>query len=170
MLGFAQSPPSVEVFTTPGGALDYAFDRFGTKYNITELQKPTEDFITLTVPSNIILTNHFAVFFEQGCGMEDDDNLTHMARRSVLYKVLDDVSKFLPSPLSTNPTTKVNIWIRNINNITTNPNQTLSIGSNFYTVPKSATGTIADAEVWKIITSGKDSYTNVTTATNAYYL
>lgn len=96
-------------------------------------------------------------------------------RRAVLCKVFQDISAFIPSPLTTNgQNNKVNIWIRDINLNLGLPNGTLSFGSAFYNVPKFfITKGIADNEIWRTIHTGQDSYANspsfplITTSSNS---
>jgi hypothetical protein len=151
-----------DFYVTPGGVLDKVFDRYGTSYQLSHLQKPA----TISISTFNSSSNRFAVYFEVGSGMEDDNNILHLKRRQVLTRVLEDVSNFIDVPVSSQ---KVNIWIRNFNNMTSTPNNFLSKGSSFYCVPKNTMGQITDAEVWKTILSGKSSYTNLVAAPNNFY-
>jgi hypothetical protein len=83
----------------------------------------------------------------------------------VLCQVFSDLSSFIPSGLTSNGE-KINVWIRNISNVVTNPsiiNSVLGAASAYYVVPPSngSVNGIIDTEVWKSILSGHDSYQNV---------
>jgi len=155
---------------SPNGILDDVFDHYGRKYKLSDLiiAKDTKDGKGTTAKTTLITCNsgYFNLYFETGCGMEIVGNPTHDARRAVVCKVFEDLSNFINSPLSTTGK-KVNIWIRNINNVITapnTPNGVLGLASSFYTMPYNTTsgfGGIVDNEVWKTIHTGNDSYTNV---------
>jgi hypothetical protein len=102
------------------------------------------------------------LFFEVGSGMEDVTNPVHNARRAVVCQVFQDLSNYINSPLSTSGQ-RVNIWVRNINNVLPNPDGFLGLATGFYNLPSNATfGGIADNEIWKTIHTGQDSYLNST--------
>uniref|UniRef100_UPI0037524921 T9SS type A sorting domain-containing protein n=1 Tax=Flavobacterium sp. TaxID=239 RepID=UPI0037524921 len=85
-------------------------------------------------------------------------------------KVFEDISNFITSPLSTTGN-KVNIWVRNIANLSV-PSGTLGLASSFYIPYANSTNTIGgilDGEIWKTIHTGVDSYTNISSATNTFY-
>ncbi len=159
-----------QTILSPNGILDDVFDHYGRKYKLSDLiiAKETKDGKGTTAKTTLITCNsgYFNLYFETGCGMEIVGNPTHDARRAVVCKVFEDLSNFINSPLSTTGK-KVNIWIRNINNVITAPNTpdgVLGLASSFYTMPYNTTsgfGGIVDNEVWKTIHTGNDSYTNV---------
>lgn len=157
---FAQDLP-----ITPGGSLEKVYDTYGNPYTLEDIMvdrpvKPGGPPVMIACSTN----SYFNFFFEQGSGMEDDSNSTHLARRAVLCQVFRDLTGFINSPLGTT-NQKVNIWVRRINNVIANPNNVLGVASSFYVLPGNAiagTGGIADNEMWKTIHTGVDSFTNTT--------
>ena len=98
--------------------------------------------------------------------MENPNDEIHIARRTVLMKVISDFEKFIKLP----PTNqKVNLWIRDIKSVSPFADSNLSCGSSFYNVAKSATGSIIDGEVFKSLLSGKNTYKNVVNIPNKFY-
>lgn len=92
-------------------------------------------------------------------------------RRNVICQVFSDISAFIGSPLTTNGlNNKVNIWVRDINAVTTNTNSTLGLATGFYCAPilNNNISGIVDNEIWKTIHSGVDSYTNVVPPVNIF--
>lgn len=164
-------PNGVEHNLSPNGLFEKVFDHYGNSYNLSDItiSKGTRE------GSNLKTTNptpmdcgYYNLYFETGSGMEDTSNPIHVERRDVLCRVITDLSNFINSPLTTNGlNNKVNIWVRNINNVITPPdssNGVLGLASSFYTMPYNTTvgfGGIIDNEIWKTIHLGKDSYTNV---------
>ncbi len=162
----AQKTAKPDFNITPDGVLENVFDQNGTQYSLLDLLINSQ--VNTNTVSNLITcssTSYFNLYFEPGCGMEDISNPTHNERRAVVCKVFEDLSNFINSPLTTpGNTTKVNIWVRNINNVYTNPNGRLGTATGFYNLPSSTViGGIADNEIWKTIHTGVDSYLNVTT-------
>ncbi|MFZ4401953.1 MAG: T9SS type A sorting domain-containing protein [Bacteroidales bacterium] len=153
---------------TPSGFFDAVFDHYGNKYNLYDIKiDSVKTGIEGTLKStNLLCTSgYFNLYFETGSGMEGN-GASDIARRSVVCQVFSDISAFINSPL-TSTGNKVNIWIRDINQIVQNSSTSgvLGLASAFYNLPSSSTsgfGGIADNEVWKTIHSGIDSYTNVT--------
>jgi len=161
--GNAQSSYPSDFKCTPNGILDNVYDRYGNKYELKDLLVNTD---RLSVNGSTLIscssTSYFNLYFETGSGMEDATNPDHIARRAVVCKVFEDLSNFINSPLSSNGN-KVNIWVRNINNVVTAPNGVIGLASGFYNLPSSASiGGIADNEIWKTIHTGTDSYLNST--------
>lgn len=155
--GYSQSKPE-EIYVTPNGVLDKVFDQTGKEYALSDLLVNRSG-VTLI---NCSSTSYFNLYFEVGSGMEGSSDPNHMARRAVVCKVFEDLSNFINSPLSTNGN-RVNIWVRNINNVFTAPNGILGLATGFYNVPSSTSiGGIADNEIWKTIHTGSDSYLNST--------
>ncbi|MBC7642425.1 MAG: hypothetical protein H7174_08840, partial [Flavobacterium sp.] len=148
---------------TPKGILENVLDNRGTKFKLKDLLIKSPSGI-LTNSLNCSSTSYFNLYFEAGSGMEIMTNPIHAQRRAVVCKFFEDLSSFIISPLS-NPSniTKVNIWVRNINNVFSNPNGILGLASSYYCLPHSTvTGGIADNEIWKTINTGADSYLNLT--------
>lgn len=169
---------------TPGGYLDYVFDAMGNKYSLGQIA--IDDKIRKVYSNdNVISSNadqtikeitpvmsfmpiasssddagcdpgYFRMFFETGCGMDDDTDPEQIARRRVLCQVLHDISQLIQSPL-TGGTQKVNLWVRSQ---VTNP----AIGgyaSPFYNVPYSTATGVADNAMWITINSGRDAFQNI---------
>ena len=173
-----------DVNLSPEGKLEIIYDNQGNQFKLEDIlinapiKKKAPVRNELTEFENISITNtsttnltcsgtsYFNLYFEPGCGMEDTTNPTHNARRAVLCKVFEDISNFITSPLS-NTGNKVNIWVRNIANLSV-PSGTLGIASSYY-LPSPNGGGILDGEIWKTIHLGVDSYTNVANGTNLFY-
>lgn len=155
-------------YATPTGVLDNVFDQRGLKYNLTDviIDKTGSNGRPPVVLINCNANSIFNLYFEAGCGMEDTGNSAHNARRAVVCKLFQDLSDFLcppGAPLQPGSATKVNIWVRNISNVYTNPAGYLGMASSFYCLPSSPTiGGIVDGEIWKTIHTGVDSYLNLT--------
>lgn len=160
---------------SPDGLFDKVFDHYGNSYELTDLligkeeRSENNQKLRFTNPAPLNC-GYYNVYFEVGSGMEDNSNPIHLERRNVLCRVLTDLSNFINSPLTTNGlNNKVNIWVRNINNVITapnSPNGVLGLASSFYTMPYNnitGFGGIVDNEIWKTIHLGRDSYTNVVT-------
>jgi len=157
---------------SPDGIFEKVFDHYGNSYKLSDIvidkKKDSKGNFSRSTDPTPLTCGYYNIYFETGSGMEDSSNIVHMQRRNVLCQVLTDLSNFINSPLSTNGlNNKVNIWVRNINNIITppnTPNGVLGLASSFYTMPYNTTsgfGGIIDNEIWKTIHLGKDSYTNV---------
>ncbi len=120
-IGDAGSPRPM----APGGYLDTLFDRFGNKYSLGQIAIPTPATTTVTTPGGgtyLPLTpgsgcdpGYFQVFYEVGSGFADGET-NYLANRAVLCQVLSDISALISSPLTTTGQ-KVNIWVRNIDNM-----------------------------------------------------
>lgn len=160
----------VETNLSPGGLLENVFDHYGNKYKLSdivigkEVKDSNNNLLRSTSPA-AMTCGYFNLYFEDGCGMDDASNATHLARRAVVCQVFTDLSNFINSPLTTNGlNNRVNIWVRNINNINASPNGILGLATSFYSMPfNTATGFggVVDNEVWKTIHLGRNSYTNV---------
>lgn len=153
---------------SPNGIFDDVFDRFGSKYSLEDIRIDTRTDSNGVQKSVLLCTGgYFDLYFEAGCGM-DGSSATEIARRNVLCQVFSDLSNFITPA---NPSVRVNIWVRNIANIVSNPSTSgvLGLASGFYTVPSSAPtfSGIVDNEIWKTINSGTNSYTNVTSPLNS---
>src|ERR1700744_5382198 len=112
------NPPG---FYTPNGILDTLFDNYGTKFALKDLFIDTTTKIVDGQPyrsANALCTNagYFNVFFETNCGM-DGNTSVEINRRNVICQVLTDISAMV-NPA--NSTVRVNIWVRNINNVISN--------------------------------------------------
>lgn len=157
----------IETNLSPNGQLDNIFDQYGTKYKLSDiLMTPEKSTKTGTVLTTSLLctSGYFNLYFETNSGMESLTDPVQIERRSVVCKVFQDISNFINSPLTTSGK-KVNIWVRNINQINPNSNGILGLATSFYNLPINATagfGGIIDNEIWKTIHGGVDSYTNVT--------
>jgi len=170
---YAQNQPAlpngVEHSLSPNGLFEKVFDHYGNSYDLSDImisKDPRGGSNLKTTNSTPFSCGYYNLYFETGSGMESASNPVHLERRDVLCRVLTDLSDFINSPLTTNGlNNKVNIWVRNINNVVPPDivNGVLGAASSFYTMPgKSFTdfGGIVDNEIWKTIHLGKDSYTN----------
>jgi hypothetical protein len=158
-------------FLSPNGLFDKVFDDKGNQYKLRDLNVKNEhvNFSTPNQNSNqnqlIVFPNcnsgYFNLFFEDGSGFELN-NVLHQQRRDVICQVFQDLSNFITSPLS-NTGLKVNILIRDVSLINTNPNLT-GTASAFYVAPQNVNpnvGGIIDNQIWKMINSGINSYEGV---------
>jgi hypothetical protein len=145
---------------TPNGLLDKTFDRFGNSYNLIDLHINTNNHI------NSVQTAKFNLHFEVGCGMEDPNDMIHLDRRETLLSVLKEIEHFLILPDNFH---KVNLWVRNIDNTTTDSNFHLARSSSIYMMPQNENGTIIDGEVWKTLNSGISSYQNILNNPTHFY-
>ncbi|MCB9081206.1 MAG: T9SS type A sorting domain-containing protein [Lewinellaceae bacterium] len=150
-----QAPPN----RSPGGVMEDVLDRFGNRYRL--------DDVVITQKSGQILctsSGYFDLYFEPGCGM-DGSSATEIARRNVLCQLFADLSNFI---VPVNPSTKVNIWIRDIAAFSPPPG-VLGLASSYYVMPSGAApaGGIADNQIWKTINSGVDAYVGVGSPLNS---
>lgn len=166
------SPDPIVSDLSPNGVLDNIFDQYGNAYKLSDLITGKEirdsngSLLRATNPTPMTC-GYFNLYFEDGCGFTSSDP-NYLNRRAVICQVFTDLSNFINSPL-TNPgnNTKINIWVRNINNILTGSgasNGVLGLASSFYSMPYNTTagfGGVVDNEIWKTIHTGVDSYTNV---------
>lgn len=157
-----------EINLSPEGKLENIYDNQGNQFKLKDIliNAPKNSGVLNTTNLNCSTTSYFNLYFEPGCGMEDTTNPIHNARRAVMCKVFEDISNFITSPLSTTGN-KVNIWVRNIANMSV-PSGTLGLASSYY-LPTPNVGGILDGEIWKTIHLGVDSYTNVMGGTNNFY-
>ncbi len=157
-----------EINLSPEGKLETIYDNQGNQFKLKDIliNAPKNSGVLATTSLNCSTTSYFNLYFEPGCGMEDTTNPIHNARRAVMCKVFEDISNFITSPLSTTGN-KVNIWVRNIANLSV-PSGTLGLASSYY-LPTPNVGGILDGEIWKTIHLGVDSYTNVLNGTNNFY-
>lgn len=164
---------SIESNLSPEGMLENVFDHYGNKYKLSdivigkEIRDAKGQLLRGTNPTPMTC-GYYNLYFEDGSGMEDTSNSTHLERRAVVCQVFTDLSNFINSPLTTNGlNNRVNIWVRNINNVIVAPESSVGIpglASSFYSMPYNTTagfGGIVDNEVWKTIHTGVNSYTNV---------
>ena len=175
--GFAQSEPEVANLS-PEGKLEVIFDQFGKQYALSDIKikrgRRVKNNLQLANVGTAVVCGYYRLYFEQGCGFQTGAP-NAAARRDVLCKVFTDISNFIVSPLVADGnlnTEKVNIWIRNIDELETNAAtaSVLGRGSGYYNVPQNvgignfgsnSRGGILDTEIWKTIHTGIDSYVNV---------
>lgn len=152
---------------SPDGVFDTLGDRFGNIYKLDDIiiDNDIRKARGGSADRNDLLctsSGYFNLYFETGAlGPIGTAQSILDARRNVFCQVFTDLSAFIFSPLTAN-NGKVNIWIRNISSLSTNPN-TLGAASDFYVFPPNNPniGGIIDGQVWKTINSGIDAYTNV---------
>lgn len=155
-----------ETIYSPNGVLENVLDSYGNVYKLSDLLIPNTSGSSsrLSAPPFSCSNSIFNLYFETGCGMDNMADPTQDARRALVCKFFEDLSNFLTtssSPLVVSGN-KVNIWVRNINNVGSIPSNVLGVASSFYNLPISSyAGGIVDGEIWKTIHSGVDSYTNV---------
>lgn len=169
IIGWGQTNPIQDKKISPDGYFETVLDRFGNQYDIKDLQIGKDLTINQTISKSTAITcdsGIFELYFETGSGMENTADANHNARRDVICRVFKDISDFINTPLkNAGNTTKVKIWVRNINNISGVPSNALGLATTFYTMPYNTTanfGGIIDGEIYKTIQGGKDSYINTT--------
>jgi len=163
-----RSAPNPSGNITPEGRFDILYDKDGRKYSLRDLKVDTalrfSDRAIRT--SSTCNTGYFQLYFEANSGLAGTST-TDIARRSVLCQVFSDIATFLPTPAGTplaNGTHKVNIWVRDIGQIISNPQSSgiLGLATAFYSVPSGSTASgIVDNQVWRTINSGTDAYTGL---------
>lgn len=154
---------------SPNAIFDTVKDRFGTSYSLNSLRLPSGTTGNNSSPNQIGGVNlmsqslctdvgFFHLEFEPGCGMEGN-NAIEIARRNVLCQVCSDLSSFI-TPGS--PTCKVNMLVKNINQMSGVPNSVAGLASSFYAIPNGFNyrGGLIDGQVWQTIISGVDAYAN----------
>ena len=156
-----------------GGMFENVFDQYGNKYSLADLKIGTPRKSKIngeTLSTSLICTSGiFDLHFETGCGMDVVTNTTqntlNTARRTAACQVFSDLSNFINSPLKNiGNTTRVKIWVRNIDQVTSSSNGVLGLATSFYNLPYNiypGFGGIADNEIWKTIHAGSDSFINV---------
>jgi hypothetical protein len=166
ILSFGQTQePNINL--SPNGTLDNIFDQYGNKYKLSNIIAGANIKANNNLTRSVVLCSSgiFDLYFETGCGMDNTTDTSENERRAVVCRVFNDISNFIVSPLKdVGNTTRVRIWVRNINNISGTPTNALALATGFYNLPQNNTsgfGGITDNEIWKTIVSGKDSYTNV---------
>ncbi|WP_310556626.1 T9SS type A sorting domain-containing protein [Flavobacterium sp.] len=172
---FGQVLPGVETNLSPGGLLENVFDNYGNKYSLSDIKintASTSENRAVSSSSILCTAGMFELYFETGSGMSSTTDAAEIARRTVVCQVFTDLSNFINSLLKTNgQNNKVRIWVRNIGNINGVPANALGLASSFYNMPKNTAngfGGIIDNEIWKTITLGKDSFTNVASPLSIY--
>lgn len=148
------------IVLSPSGMLDSVSDQYGNKYMLLNLavNDTVRSYNDSLVP-NVVSTcssGYFQLYMEPGCGIEDT-SISETERRNVVCQVLNDLSAFISSPLTTNGQ-KIKIWVRKLSNINT-PASTHLWASSFYQVPSDALlNGIADNTIWSTLISGTDAY------------
>ncbi len=173
LFSFSQTNSNVfdnQKLYSPEGKLDSVFDAFGNKMILNDITTDLNERINRTNNQRsyrLCQPGYFDLYFEENSGFESNTQ-QHINRRAVLCQVFQDISNFIVSPLTQNPTQRVCIWIRDFDVL--NPNNSapniFSQGSSFYCMPPTTGNTyqIADGEVFKTIISGQNSYNNVNAA------
>lgn len=172
---FSQQSNQV-VNTTPNGLMDNIFDQYGRRFSLSDIKIEANKHLpnnttSITDTTPLCVAGYFNLYFENGSGMEivsdPTQNTINTNRRSVICQVFQDLSQFIVSDNLNFSGNKVNIWVRNINNVIIAPNSTngvLGYGTSYYNVPyknSASFGGIADGEVWKTIHTGQDSYSGL---------
>ena len=168
----AQIQPTDQNSLSPSGVFEKFFDNYGNHLILNDVAiMPQRSISNSTVLQSYLLQTSgiFEIYYEEGSGMELPNDATHISRRNVINKVFLDVSDFLISPLKNagNPT-KIKIWIRNFDEVSSLMTNQISYGTSYYNVPKQTTSiaNIIDNQLWKTLNGGKDAYDNVS---NVYY-
>jgi gliding motility-associated-like protein len=155
---------------SPNKYFESVYDRFGKEYNLKELEinKNVEINKLSSATSSSLITcsqaGYFDLYFEAGSGMELNNSI-HNSRRDVLCELFNHISNFI---IPQNSSNKVKIWVRNINQISTNPN-VLGLATSFYPIPSGTiNGGITDNLIFRTISSGVDGYTNFVNPLSIY--
>ena len=120
---------TINKISSPSGFLDNVFDQYGNQYTLSDITigntRTGADGIQRS--STLLCTcGYYNLYFETGCGMEGND-ATSTSRRNVVCQVFSDISAFIISPLTLSGN-KVNIWVRDISQLVTNPQSSLVLG------------------------------------------
>lgn len=151
---------------TPQGVLDSVFDYYGNRYTLGEigiddtLRGSSRGHAPEALEAATCGSGYFQMYLEPGCGLEGTttDNVN---RRTVVCRVLYDLSQFIHSPLTASGG-KINLWIRCPDSVGSLPANFAGVASAFYNVPYSTTVSgIQDNAIWITLNSGTDAYTNV---------
>jgi hypothetical protein len=140
-----------------------AADRFGNRFDISRLSldspfPPDSPTQPQPAPTASCSTGYFIAYYAQGSFW---DNNT--AAQSVLCQVLWDISNFLSSSLSLSPASGPKIKLYCSNTPTSVPSA-LAGASGIYVFPASSSVSnqgLIDNQIYKMIISGIDSYSNV---------
>jgi Secretion system C-terminal sorting domain len=172
-LALAQAPGTVspieqEAKASPNGYFDKVMDRLGKVYNLKDLKTPAKQpnlYYAKAAIARPEVVGIFELYYDTGSGMENANDPKHLARRSVLRQVFQDVSSFINTPLKqAGNNNKVRFWIQSSVGMPTNA---LGGATSFYTMPYNVAsnfGGIVDGEVYKTIQGGLDSFTNTGSA------
>ncbi|WP_130733478.1 T9SS type A sorting domain-containing protein [Flavobacterium sp. J27] len=166
---FGQISPVDEIKYSPNGYFETVFDHYGNSYQLKDLLAGADVKVeNTTYKSTLSVCNSgiFELYFEDNWFGNSATTAQQDARKAVICQVFHDLSDFIVTPLKDiGNTTKVKIWVRNINNLQDVPSNVLGLATSFYTMPYNATsnfGGIIDNEIWKTITLGNDSYSTFT--------
>ena len=168
----AQIKPTNQSYLSPNGIFESVFDNYGNQLQLNDVAiMPKQSVLSTTIlHSSLLYTSGiFEIYYEEGSGMELPNDAIHVSRRNVINKVFLDVSDFLISPLkNVDNSTKIKIWIRDFDEISSLMSNQISYGTSYYNVPKKTTSTagIIDSQLWKTVNGGKDAYDNLS---NIYY-
>ena len=168
----AQIKPTNQSYLSPNGIFENVFDNYGNQLQLNDVAiMPKQSVLSTTIlHSSLLYTSGiFEIYYEEGSGMELPNDAIHVSRRNVINKVFLDVSDFLISPLkNVDNSTKIKIWIRDFDEISSLMSNQISYGTSYYNVPKKTTSTagIIDSQLWKTVNGGKDAYDNLS---NIYY-
>jgi hypothetical protein len=161
--GIAQEQQPQQI--TPGGIFDEVSDRFGNKYNLSDLRIQRSAGHKSGAPPNVMCTaGMFDVYFEPNSGMAGN-SMTETDRRNLVCQVMQDISDFLDGA-NWNSSTRVNIQVDDIAAYVQNPGSSgvLGLASAFYCYPKDP-GTNYPGMIYntvqKTILSKVDAYQNV---------
>ena len=164
----AQVPSTEGIKYSPNGYFENVFDHYGNSYQLKNILAGVDVKVGKKTTSSKLLdcdSGIFELYFEDDWYGTTATVAQQEARKTVICKVFHDLSEFIETPLKYGGnTTKVKIWVRNIDNLTDVPTNVLGLATSFYTMPyNTATnfGGIIDNEIWKTITLGSDSFINV---------
>lgn len=150
---------------TRSGIFDTVFDKDGRKYVLNDLIIKNSNNKTTTVLTSSCSAGYFNLYFETG-SLGNGTASQQAANQAVFCQVFSDISAFINSPLTTNGlNNRVNIWVRDIANVYSNPSGIAGSATQFYSLPNvsnTTVGGIVDGEIYKTIISGFDSYANFT--------
>lgn len=161
---------------TPYGYFDKVYDMFGKAYSIDEIAIDDNTRFIANAKKNKSLSSqnksikakscigsYYNLYFEDGWFNGIDQSKAPLAE-FIFCQVLQDLSDFMPSPLTTSGN-KVNLWVRNFSNINSQ-NNVLGIASPYYITPSAVkanySGGLIDNAIWKTIHSGQDAYSDFT--------
>lgn len=159
-----------ENWLTPGGIFDVLYDNQGNQYQLTNLSLTASHPLggnnsVNSAPNNTCSAGYFNIYFAAN-SVFDGAGATPTNMRAIVCQVFTDLTGLISSPLSplANTGPKVNIFCGNTTNTTVSgpPGE----GSPFYCFPAMPTNTnqgIADNQIYKMISSGSNPYSNLPT-------
>lgn len=172
-LGHGQSTikPPVNDPASLGGFFDKVYDKDGRQYKLSDLEIHLDatDRLIQVASSTTCQAGMFVVYYANGSGMESPTNPVHIARRTVVCQVLENISSFLGYNATWPSSVTVDMLVDDIANFVPAPSTPsvsgiLGLASAFYAIPSNPSSPnpgIIENQVQKTIISRHDAWDNV---------